>query len=224
MTEIVLRFRSYTKISLNLNNLIFVYDRNRKTIEGDINSTFKDNIFKKFEAMNFNVFHVKNGNDAQMIEKAINKAKTSKTKPNLIVVDTLIGYGSHVEDSEISHGKPFTESEVEKLKAKFGIKNEFLEFDDECRECVEESIKKINQIIVEEKTRLKEYSKQYPKEYKMLKNYFSLAYNEKAIQMLDRLNSANTLSTRESNHFVLNKIAKVVPNMFGGSADVNSST
>ncbi len=210
--------------SLNLNNLIFVYDRNRKTIEGDIKHIFDDNIKQKFEAMNFNVFHVKKGNDADLIEKAILKATTSKTKPNLIVVDTIIGYGSHVQDSEISHGKPFTEQEIEKLKQKLNINNKFLEFNNDVKEYVKEIAKHKQEIILKETELLKEYKKQYPKEYKMLKGYFNFSFNEKGILSLQKLNVQNNLSTRENNHIVLNHIAKLVPNMIGGSADVNSSS
>ena len=71
---------------------------------------------------------------------------------------------------------------------------------------------------------LKEYKKQYPKEYKMLKGYFDFSFNEKGILSLQKLNVQNNLSTRENNHICLNHIAKLVPNMIGGSADVNSSS
>ena len=210
--------------SLKLNNLIVIYDRNRKTIEGDIKSTFCDNIFEKFKAMNFNVIHVKNGNNENLIEKAILKAKKSKNKPSLIVVDTLIGYGSHVEDSELSHGKPFSQSEVEMLKQKFNIKNEPLQFNNDVKEFVKGFIDKKQSLIENEKLKLKNYKEKYPKDFKKLENFFNFSFNNKAVNNLEKLNVQNNLSTRENNHIVLSAISKIIPNMIGGSADVNTST
>lgn len=210
--------------SLKLNNLIFVYDRNRKTIEGDINTTFCDDVLKKFKAMNFNVFHVKNGNNSDLIEKAILKAQKSTNKPNLIVVDTLIGYGSHVQDSEISHGKPFTENEVKMLKEKLNVNNEFLEFNKEEKEYVKSLINLKTEIIKQEKEKLKEYSKKYSEDYKKFKNYFNFKNNEKAVKKLEKLNISNNLSSRENNHIIINEILKICDNFLIGSADVNSST
>lgn len=210
--------------SLKLNNLIFVYDRNKKTIEGDINKIFDDNIEEKFKAMNFNVIHVKNGNDADLIEKAILKAKKSKQKPNLIVVDTIIGYGSHVENSEISHGKPFSENEVLLLKKKLNIDNKFLEYNQDILEFVQKIVEEKQKIIDEEKNLQNEYKKLYPKEFLLLKKYFDFSYNNLTLKNLEKLNIENNLSTRENNHTILNEIAKSIPNIIGGSADVNTST
>lgn len=210
--------------SLKLNNLIVIYDRNRKTIEGDISTTFCDDIFLKFKAMNFNVYHVKNGNNADLIEKAILKAKKSKNKPNLIVVDTLIGYGSHVEDSEVSHGKPFTEEEILKLKNKLNMQNEFLEFNKDVQDFVNKIVENRQNLIKEEKLRLEKYEQKFPDEYRKLNQFFEFGFNKVAVKHLEKFNKKNNLSTRENNHLILNNISHDVLNFMGGSADVNTSS
>ena len=121
---------------LKLNNLILIYDRNRKTIEGSLDITQDENTELKFKALNFNVINVKDGNNADLIEKAIFKAKRSKDKPSIIIVDTKIGFGSHLEDNELSHGKPFKEDEILYLKNKFNINNLPFEFLPEIKEYI----------------------------------------------------------------------------------------
>lgn len=208
---------------LKLNNLIYVYDRNNKTIEGRLDITYGEDTILKFKAMGFNVVEIFDGNNEIEIEKAIICAKQSD-KPNLIVVNTIIGYGSHVEDSEISHGKPFTIEEVEKLKAKFNIKNKPFEVDKKVYDYINKiNIRKAKEIEKEKKI-LEKYKKKYPEDYKTLEDYFNFNYNKEAIKILDKLNIENNFSTRENNHIVLNNVFNVVKNSLGGSADVNTST
>lgn len=209
--------------SLKLDNLIFVYDRNRKTIEGDISSTFTDDVVMKFKAMHFNVLVVRDGNNVNKIEKAILKAKKLKGKPTLIVVDTLIGFGSHVQNSEISHGKPFSLEQVENLKKnlnvsfnEFDLPNEILEY---CENITEQKHKKIQ----EELKKLENYKKSYPKEYKLLKSYLNSNF-ENFLNKLSEFSCEDNLSTREINHEVLNFSASYIANLIGGTADVASST
>ena len=79
--------------SLNLNNLIVLYDSNNVCLDGNTNKTFNDNVCERFKAMGWNTIYVKNGNDVNDIDKAINSAKKS-SKPTLIQIKTVIGNGS----------------------------------------------------------------------------------------------------------------------------------
>lgn len=209
---------------LKLNNLIVLYDRNRKTIEGSLDITQDENTELKFKALNFNVINVKNGNDADLIEKAIFKAKKCKDKPSIIIVDTKIGFGSHLEDNELSHGKPFKEDEILYLKNKFNINNLPFEFLPGIKEYVKSLNFQKDNLIKEEYQKLDEYKQTYPQEFKKLEEYFNFEFNKLAIKKLKSLDVKNTKSTRENNHYALNEIAKLVPNLIGGSADVCSST
>ena len=209
---------------LKLNNLILVYDRNRKTIEGSLDITQDENTELKFKALNFNVINVKDGNNADLIEKAIFKAKRSKDKPSIIIVDTKIGFGSHLEDNELSHGKPFKEDEILYLKNKFNINNLPFEFLPEIKEYIKGLNYQKDSVIKEEYQKLNEYKLKYPQEFENLEKYFNFDFNKLALKKLKSLDVKNIKSTRENNHYALNEIAKLVPNLIGGSADVCSST
>lgn len=209
---------------LKLNNLILVYDRNRKTIEGSLDITQDENTELKFKALNFNVINVKDGNNADLIEKAIFKAKRSKDKPSIIIVDTKIGFGSHLEDNELSHGKPFKEDEILYLKNKFNINNLPFEFLPEIKEYIKTLNYQKDNVMKEEYQKLNEYKLKYPQEFEKLEKYFNLEFNKLAIKKLKSLDVKNIKSTRENNHYALNEIAKLVPNLIGGSADVCTST
>lgn len=210
--------------ALKLNNLIFVYDKNNKTIEGSTDCVINEDIDAKFRSMNFNVFHVSDGNDIKSIENAIKQAKTSVDKPNVIIVDTLIGFGSHVEDSEISHGKPFSVEETQLLKNKLNVKSEFMSFKAENKKFVEKIIENKQKIIEKEKYKLEKYKKKYPKDYEKLEEFFNFSKNNEVLGEILKLNADTNLSSRENNQFVLNKICEKLENILGGSADVNTST
>lgn len=207
--------------TLKLDNLIFVYDRNSKTIEGDINTTFSENIEQKFNAMGFNVFNVKDGNNTLLIEECINKA-SGQSKPTLIVVDTIIGFGSVLENNEKSHGKPFTKEELDELKKNLNVKNVEMEFNKDVKSFVNKIVNKRQKLIEKERKNLEVYSKKYPKSYEKLKRFFS--YDFSIDEIINKLNIENNLSSRENNSIILNEISKVVENLIGGSADVNTST
>lgn len=209
--------------SLKLDNLIFIYDRNRKTIEGNINSTFTDDIIMKFKAMHFNTIVVKDGNNISKIDKAILKAKKLKGKPTLIIVDTLIGFGSHVQDNEISHGKPFSAEQIENLKRNLQV--DFNEFDfpenylSYCKNISEEK----HVEILSELDNLNNYKKDYPNEYVKLMSFLN-SDSSSVLKGLKDFSCNENLSPREINHDVLNFVAKKVENIIGGTADVGSST
>ena len=89
--------------TLNLDNLIVLYDANRITLDGNIEKTFDESVIERFEAMDWNVIEVKNGESVKEINKAIEKAKKNK-KPTLIGVNTIIGKYSKYEGTNKIHG------------------------------------------------------------------------------------------------------------------------
>lgn len=209
---------------LKLDNLIFVYDKNNKTIEGGLDITSNEDAVKKFEALNFNVISVKDGNNVEEIDKAIKLAKENKGSPTIIIVDTVIGLGSHVEDSEISHGKPFSLEEVKLYREKHNIKSNEFEIDKK----IYDFVNKLNVIkqkeILKEKKVLEKYKKKYPQDFERLENYCNYEFNKEVLDKIKDFNKENNLSTRENNHYVLNEVFKIVKNVIGGSADVNTSS
>jgi transketolase len=92
--------------ALQLNKLIYLYDDNHISIEGETDTTFTENVQHRFEAYNWNVLQVADGNNLKSIETAIIAARAEKIKPSLIIVRTHIGYGSPKQDTAAAHGEP----------------------------------------------------------------------------------------------------------------------
>jgi len=92
--------------TLQLNKLIYLYDDNHISIEGETDSTFTENVQHRFEAYNWHVLRVDDGNDLNEIRDAIQVAQKEKVKPSLIIVRTHIGYGSPKQDTAAVHGEP----------------------------------------------------------------------------------------------------------------------
>ena len=88
-----------------LNKLILLYDANNVTLDGGLDLSFSEDVKKRFEASEWNVIEVKDGNDVESIDQAIIKAKVS-SKPTLIMVHTIIGYGSANQGTSKVHGNP----------------------------------------------------------------------------------------------------------------------
>lgn len=108
--------------TLQLNNLIVLYDSNDTSLDGKTNMTFNDDIAKRFESQNWNYILVKNGEDIDAIDKAITSAKKSD-KPTIIEVKTILGNGSLLASSNKVHGVPLTDEDVEQLSKKFELRN-----------------------------------------------------------------------------------------------------
>ena len=92
--------------TLKLNKIIYLYDDNHISLEGETDFAFTENVKGRFEAYGWNVLQVPDGNDLENIEKVIDSAKSQKEKPSLIIVRTRIGYGSPKQDSAEAHGEP----------------------------------------------------------------------------------------------------------------------
>ncbi|NIO19326.1 MAG: transketolase, partial [Candidatus Aenigmarchaeota archaeon] len=92
--------------TLKLSKLIYLYDDNHISIEGETDLAFTENVRERFEAYGWNVLKVANGNDRVDIEKKIRMAQSEKETPSLIIVRTHIGYGSPKQDTAAVHGSP----------------------------------------------------------------------------------------------------------------------
>lgn len=116
--------------SLGLDNLIVLYDCNKITLDGGIDSVFNDNIKKRFEAMNFVVIEVKD--DSKAIDRAILKAKGAK-KPVLIKVNTILGKDSEYAGTNKAHGAVLTNEQISNIKKKLKVKDEAFYYDEVLR-------------------------------------------------------------------------------------------
>lgn len=209
--------------SLNLNNLIILYDSNNMTLDGPTDNTFKENVRNRFEAMGFNTYLVKDGNDLKDLNEEINKAKKSD-KPAFIEVKTKLGYGSLLENTKDVHGKPLTIDDLKQLKTKLGITDTPFYVNEIGRNSMIKNINnRINDIFNKS---ILEYQTYVNNELNGDESKISFLFNKYNYNIS---NFKYTLpkddeSLRVTNQKIMETISEYMPMFIGGSADLNSST
>jgi transketolase len=217
---------------LGLGNLIFLYDDNHITIEGNTDITFDEDVAKRFEAYGWHVQVLGDGfaNDLDAIDHAIQVAKAETGRPSIIKIRTHIGYGSpNKVDSAEAHGSALGVEEVKLVKQFFG-------FDPTQSFVVPKEVEKYYRSIGEKgapleqewKALFERYRAQYPElaaEYEMALNDQLPKDWEKKLPTFRLADGKDgKLSTRVAAGKVLNSIAAVLPQLIGGAADLSPST
>lgn len=211
--------------TLKLNNLIVLYDSNNVSLDNKTDVTFNENVMDRFKALGWNTIKVKNGNSVSAIDRAIRRAKNS-SKPTLIEIKTIIGYGSNKAGTNEAHGKAIDKFELAKIKQDFNMPNEMFYVNEKAKE----EFKKM--ISAHSSSKYNLWANNYDN---YVKTYLGGEY-EKLNYLFDRVGRYNLLDfnwdferdmkeeLRITNQTVMNKISKIVPNFIGGSADLGSST
>ena len=208
---------------LKLGNLIYLYDDNHISIDGPTEISFTEDRAKRFEAYDWHVQKVDDGNDLDAINNAIELAKKETGRPSIIMIRTHIGFGSpNKHDTAEVHGTPLGDEEIKLTKKNYGWDPEKQFFvPDEAlalfRKALEEGKKK-------EDTWQKlfaEYKKQNPDLALELENIRTGNFGEEWKKALPTFTDA--MATREASGKVLNAIAPFLPSMIGGSADLAPS-
>jgi transketolase len=208
---------------LKLGNLIYLYDDNHISIDGPTEIAFTEDRAKRFEAYNWHVQKVDDGNDLDAIDKAIDNAKKETERPSIIMVRTHIGFGSpNKHDTAEVHGSPLGEEEIKLTKKNYGWDPEKQFFVPEealahFRKAVEEGKKK------EEAWQklFAEYKKQHSDAATELENIRKRNFGAEWKKALPHFTDA--MATREASGKTLNAIAPHLPFMIGGSADLAPS-
>jgi transketolase len=212
---------------LKLGKLIFLYDHNHISLAGSTSLCFTEDVGKRFEAYDWHVVHVHDGNDTEAIAKAIEESKAEVTKPSLILVRTHIGYGSpHKQDSFEAHGNPLGEEEL--LAAKKALAwpstDKFYLPEDAVKE-FRKSIGKGAEAQQSWQKQFDAYKAAFPKEAAELEQMISGKLPENWAAGLPTWKPEDKpLATRAAGGQVMNALAKNIHNLLGGSADLNPST
>lgn len=209
--------------TLGLNKLIILYDSNNITIEGNTDIAFRENVCKRFEACGFDTQVVNDGNDIEAISKAIENAKKSD-KPSLIEIKTVIGYGAPNKAGKASaHGEPLGNEEIKAMREYLGLKDEDFFVDED----VKDTMENIQNTLAQYETDWNNLLENYKKDYKELYEEYEKWYADDFLKEIENdetfWNYTEETATRQSSEIVLNKLAKVMPNLFGGSADLSPS-
>lgn len=211
--------------TLELEKIICLYDDNKITIDGSTDSTFLEDVKRRFESYGWYVQEVKDGTDIGKIKRAISRAKKSEI-PNLIIVKTNIGHGSpNRQGTSKAHGAPLGEEEVK-------LTRENLKWDYEPFEIPNEVyVQARKQVAKKEKERakwyknLEKYKEKNPDLYKEYEAWFLNEKNFSDEEMEVLLSTSKTsIATRNAGGEILNRLYEMVPNLMGGSADLNEST
>jgi transketolase len=213
---------------LQLDNLCWIYDNNRITIEGHTNITFRDDVAARFLAYGWNVTRVGDANDLEMLERAFSVFKKTSDRPTLIIVDSHIGYGSpHREDTPAAHGEPLGEEEIRATKRIYGWPEDakFLVPDGVYQHFNDGIGKRGGGLRDAWYSRYQQYKAEFPELAdqieKMLRRELPGGW-DKDLPVFPA--DSKGLAGRESSSKVLNAIAKNVPWLIGGAADLTPST
>ena len=213
--------------TLGLGKLIVLYDSTDISIEGCTNLAFRENVSQRFQAFGFQTIRVDDGNDINAIRVAIEAAKSDKTRPTLIEIKTKIGAGCPAKEGKASaHGEPLGVENVAALRENLGWeeKESFV---------VPQDIYDNYKAIADEKAKAEDawnelfaaYAAEYPDMKELWDKYFDADAAKVLYDMDDFWHVADKPeATRSVSGKIINYMTKVLPNMFGGAADLAPST
>ena len=211
---------------LGLGNMIYFYDNNHITIEGDTDLTFDENVVKRFEAYGWHVQRLPDVNDLDALSTAIENAQNETNRPSLIEVRSHIGYGSpNKQDSAAAHGSALGKDEVKLVKEIFGfdpdksfvIPNEVLDYYREAGKKSAKNEEDWNELY-------KNYRKRHPD---LAKDYETISAGKLPDGWEGKLptfEAGDKMATRKASGQTLNAIAEYFPQLIGGAADLAPST
>ena len=206
-----------------LGKLIMLYDSNNITIDGPTHISFTEDTRKRFEAYGWQVLEI-DGHDYDQINAAIAEAKKEKSKPSIIICKTIIGFGSpNRAGTSKAHGEPFPAEEIELMKEKLGlpkdksffVPNEISDLRAKTQEKGENLENKWNELWENYKNKNQEAAKG-------LENNIKGEISKEALD-IPQFSSEKAIATRSASGTVLNHIAKYIPQLMGGSADLTPS-
>jgi transketolase len=212
---------------LGLHKLLWIYDNNKITIEGKTSLAFSEDVGARFKAYGWFVQHVTDANDLRAINRAVKRALKQTDKPSFIVLDSHIGFGAPTkQDSREAHGEPLGEPEVRGAKQRYGWPPDahFL-VPDEVAKHMHKQFRRGRKLEKEWQTKFDAYALANPAlaaEWKLIQDRDLPAGWDKDIPTFPA--DAKGLATRESSNKVLNAVAKNIPWLLGGAADLAPST
>lgn len=213
--------------TLGLGKLIVFYDDNGISIDGKVESWFTDDTTSRFKAYNWQVIGPIDGHDADQIEQAISAARENTTQPSLIICKTVIGLGSSVAGSEKAHGSPLSAQDINNVREFFNWKHAPFEIPDSIYkqwDHREQGDKEEQQWL----QLLHEYRLQYPSEHdeflRRANGDLPDDWQEISAGFLKQcLNNEKAIATRKASQQCIEFFAPILPEMFGGSADLTGS-
>jgi len=211
--------------TLQLGKLIVLYDDNLISLDGPTEWSYTEDVLKRFDAYHWHTSRVSDGNDLAAIEKAIEEAKAVTDKPSLIAVRTVIGYGSPKAGTNAVHGEALGAANVAATKKFFGFpEDQSFYVPDDALKNWRQAVDRGKEFEAEWNQRFDAYAKEYPELAEQFKR--TMVNKRKAgwESSLPSFGTEKKVATRNAGNAVMNAIADVVPELFGGAADLTAST
>jgi transketolase len=211
--------------TLGLGKLIVFYDDNLISLDGPTELSFTEDVSKRFEAYHWHVQYVADGNDLVALEKAIHAAKAETTRPSLIRVRTVIGYGSPKAGTNKAHGEALGVEAVKATKKNLGWP------EDKNFYVPEEAGANWGKAKAKGKkeheawtAKFKEYEKTYPEPAAEFDRVIKAKLADGWEKKIPTFPTDKPIATRNAGQSVMQAIENVVPELFGGAADLTTST
>lgn len=211
---------------LKLGNIIYLYDDNHISIDGNTDLSFTEDRIERFKAYNWHVQRIEDGNDVEAIETAIRAAQEEDLRPSLVSIQTHIGYGSpHKQDTSSAHGEPLGAEEIKLTKENLGWPVEPAFFvPDEAQNRFHQALEKGKALEKEWTDRFEAYEKSHPELAIQWKQWMKGELPDGWDKELPSFPAdAKGTATRGVSGTVLNAVAPILPNLIGGSADLAPS-
>ncbi len=211
--------------TLKLDKLVVLYDDNEISIEGDTHIAFREDVPKRYEAYGWRVIHVEDGNDYRQVLDALVQARDSD-RPTLIVCPTIIGFGSAAKQGTAgAHGEPLGDDNVAALKTAFGMdKDVAFHVEDSVYQHVHNQMENGSKARSEWERMFSAYAKAYPELAAEWEQWHSRPDAATLIADESLWAYKGKAATRATSGEMINRLAGILPNLVGGSADLAPST
>ena len=209
---------------LKLGKLIALYDSNGISLDGKTSASFTENVGARFEAYGWQYILVEDGFNLEEIDKAIVQAKAEGDKPTIIEIKTTIGYGSENQGTHKVHGSPLGEEGVVHAKEVYDWNYPPFTVPEEVSQRFKECLQDKG---VEAENKWNKMFEAYKKEYSDFAQKFSDGFSNKIPNtlgdILPQYGEDDSIATRAASQKAINALAKEVPSLWGGAADLASS-
>lgn len=210
---------------LSLGKLIVLYDANNVTLDGPLNYSFSEDVKKRYESMNWQVICVQDGNDYEAIAKAIKKAKKEVYKPTLIIVNTIIGFGSQNQGTSKVHGAPLGEEDGQYAKRQYGFEYDNFFVPEEVYDDFKKNVFNRGKRAYNKWNKMMDtYKTEYPELYQELFQNINDEYSFDETAFIEEYQDGISEATRVTSEKLINAIAAQNPTFLSGTADLASST
>jgi len=210
--------------TLKLGKLVLLYDSNSITIEGSTDIAFTEDVAKRFDAMHWQVLEVNDGNDTDAIQSALKVAKMETERPSIIIVKTIIGYGCpSKQGSHKVHGSPLGDDGIAEMKTFLGMPEAPFTVDDDVKEAMAQKVTALASEEQEWQELFEAYKKENPELAAEYEAWFKGEVDASIFEEDAYWAYSEKAASRSSSGKILNKLADVIPNLIGGSADLSPS-